>query len=65
MSMPIVFSEFQPIRLVRDEESNAKKDLPDLLGPMKVTAFFTLGVLKGSSLSTSQGISLSSKSFIN
>ena len=30
MSMPIVFSEFQPIRLARDEESNAKKDLPEV-----------------------------------
>jgi hypothetical protein len=28
--MPIVFSEFQPIRLARDEESNAKKDLPEV-----------------------------------
>lgn len=30
MSMPIVFSEFQPIRLIRDEESNAKKDLAEV-----------------------------------
>lgn len=30
MSMPIVFSEFQPIRLVRDEESTAKKDLAEV-----------------------------------
>jgi hypothetical protein len=28
--MPIVFSEFQPIRLIRDEESNAKKDLAEV-----------------------------------
>ena len=30
MSMPKMFSNFQPIRLVRDEESNAKKDLAEV-----------------------------------
>ncbi len=30
MIMPILFSEFQPNRLLRDEKSEAKKDLPEV-----------------------------------